>query len=335
MRRLHLPGLRQLLGVEIALVCNATTRSAEAFVAENGLRGAKVARSWEQVCQSPAVDVVWIAAPPGLHSEAACAALASDKHVFCQAPLCRNAAETSGMATAALGRPKVVTAVCPSHYGFKYSPFVVELLRRETLGRLLHMGFQGNCGVSVDPAAPPHWSQLDEWTGVNFLNATLIADTLFRWVGPPARLRAQTRVFTEVRADRLIQVPDHAMVFAEWENGMVGHLSWSGVSHGPERNRFEIHGENASLIYDFDTEQIWLCQRGRPKFQKIEVPAEFISEWRVEEQFVRAVRGQGAKPRPDFLDGARCLALAEAIHASSETADWADVHLPDEELFVS
>lgn len=334
MSRLHMPGLLKLPGVEISLVCNATMESAERFIGEHGIR-AKPVRSWEDVCQSPDVDVVWVGAPPALHAQAVCAALVSEKHAFCQAPLCINAAETTGMAAAALGRPHLVTAACPSSYGFKYSPFILELLRRETLGRLLHIGFQGNCNVGADPAAPPHWSQLSEMNGVNFLNVTLIADTIFRWVGPPSRLRAQTRVFAEVRAESLIQVPDYAIVSAEWENGMSGALVWSGVSHGPERNRMELHGERGSVIYDFDTEQIWLCQRGRPKFQKIEVPPDFVSEWRVEEGFIRAVRREGPKPRPDFLDGARCLALAEAIHASAHTADWAELHMPDEEFFVT
>jgi len=334
MGRVHLPALRKIEGIEIAAVCNSTEESAANFVRNNALHGDAVG-SWEQVCQRNDLDIVWIAAPPGVHADAACAALGSGKHAFCQAPLCLDAGETAGMAAAALGRPNLVSAVCPSMYGFRYSPFVAELIRRETLGPLRQVAFQGTRNTAADPTAPPHWSQLVEMTGVNFLNVTLIADTMLRWLGPPARIRAQTWVFTEVRDGRLIEVPDYAVVFAEWTSGLRGHMSWSGVAHGPERNRFELHGESASLIYDFDTEGIWLCQGARGRFQKIDVPAEFTAEWHVEEDFIRAVRGEGPRPRPDFLDGVRALALAESIHDSAHADDWAEVHLPDEELFIS
>lgn len=334
MEQVHLPALRKIEGAEIAAVCNSTVESAAAFIRKNGL-GAQPMATWEQVCQDPSLDVVWIAAPPGIHADVACAALGSGKHAFCQTPLCLDGGETTGMAAAALGRPNLVSTVCPSRYGFRFSPFVIELIRRDTLGPLRQLAFQGARNTAADPAAPPHWSQLFEMTGVNFLNVTLIADTLLRWVGLPVRLRAQTRIFDEVRDGRLIEVPDYAVVFAEWEKGLVGHLGWSGVAHGPERNRFELHGEKASLIYDFDTEGVWLCQGARGRFQKIEVPAEFTAEWRVEEEFIRAVRGEGPRPRPDFLDGARAMALAESIHESAHIDDWAEVHRPDEELFIS
>jgi len=334
MGRVHMPALRKIEGAEIVVVCNSTSESAANFIRANRLE-ADVAASWEQVCQRPDLDIIWIAAPPGIHADAACAALGTGKHAFCQAPLCLDAGETAGVAAAALGRPGLVSAVCPSIYGFRYSPFVLELIRRETLGPLKQLAFQGTRNTGADPMAPPHWSQLIEMAGVNFLNVTLIADTLLRWVGAPARLRAQTHIFTDVRDERLIDVPDYAVVFAEWPGGLRGHLSWSGMAHGPERNRFELHGEKASLIYDFDNEDIWLCQGPGGRFQRIEVPAEFTAEWRVEENFIRAVRGEAPRPRPDFLDGVRCLALAESIHDSAQTDDWAEVHLPDEELFIS
>lgn len=334
MGRVHLPALRKIAGVSIDAVCNSTVESAAAFIAHNGLDAEAVA-SWEQICQAPGLDVVWIAGPPGVNAEVACAALGCGKHTFCQSPLCLDAGETAGMAAAALGRPNLVSAVCPSMYGFRFSPFIIELIRRDTLGPLRQLAFQGTRNTAADPAAAPHWSQLVEMTGVNFLNVTLIADTLFRWVGAPARIKAQTRVFTEVRESRLIEVPDYAVVFAEWQGGLAGHMSWSGVAHGAERNRFELHGEKASVIYDFDTDGVWLCQGARGRFQKIEVPAEFTAEWRVEEAFVKAVRGEGPRPRPDFLDGARALALAESIHESAHANEWAEVHLPDEELFIS
>lgn len=334
MGRVHLPALRKIDGVEIVSVCNNTIESAVGFIGQNGL-DAQAVGSWDQVCQDPGLDVVWITAPPGVHAEAACAALGSGKHTFCQAPLCLDAGETAGMAAAALGRPNLVSAVCPSTYGFRFSPFITELIRRDTLGPLRQLAFQGARNTSADLSAPPHWSQLIEMTGINFLNVTLIADTLFRWVGAPVKLKAQTRVFTEVREGRLIEVPDYAVVFAEWGSGLAGHLSWSGVAHGTERNRFELHGERASLIYDFDTDGVWLCQGAHGRFQKIEVPAEFTAEWRVEEAFINAVRGEGPRPRPDFLDGARALALAESIHESAHTGEWTEVRLLDEELFIS
>src|SRR6476620_11338820 len=54
---------------------------------------ARLAGSWQQVLEDPAVDVVVVATPPASHAEIAREALWCGKHVFCEKPLATRSEE--------------------------------------------------------------------------------------------------------------------------------------------------------------------------------------------------------------------------------------------------
>ena len=65
------------------------------------LTGVAVYKSAYELIADPAVDVVDICVPTAGHAELVCAALAAGKHVFCEKPLCRTAAEVKRIVQAA------------------------------------------------------------------------------------------------------------------------------------------------------------------------------------------------------------------------------------------
>ena len=62
----HLPALKAIDGVQLAVVCNRRPESSARIAAEFGIPD--VAASWEDVVIRPDIDVVWIGTAPNLHA---------------------------------------------------------------------------------------------------------------------------------------------------------------------------------------------------------------------------------------------------------------------------
>ena len=89
--RLFLDGARQATGVEVVAVASRSQESAERFAQENGI--GRALGSYEALLADPEVEVVYIPLPNSLHIEWTVRALQAGKHVLCEKPLSRRAAE--------------------------------------------------------------------------------------------------------------------------------------------------------------------------------------------------------------------------------------------------
>ena len=95
----HIPGFRQIPGVEVAGVVNSTAASTASVAAEFGIP--KTYGSWEQLVEHPDVDAVAIAAVPSLQPAIAIRALQLGKPVFAEKPMAADLAGAEAMAKAA------------------------------------------------------------------------------------------------------------------------------------------------------------------------------------------------------------------------------------------
>jgi len=89
--RLFLAGARQAAGVEVLAVASRERASAERYAREHGIERAH--GSYDALLADPDVEVVYISLPNSLHVEWTVRALEAGKHVLCEKPLSRHAAE--------------------------------------------------------------------------------------------------------------------------------------------------------------------------------------------------------------------------------------------------
>src|SRR6185503_17290476 len=111
---------------------------------------------------------------------------------------------------------------------------------------------------------------------------------------------ARTRVAVPYRMDeergerRSVEVPDHVEVLADLASGAIARLHWSSVAGfmpGPEvwlfgsegTLRLEQRGRNDLVLSG--------GKRGDKEMAPIEIPADKKYAWRVEEEFISAIRG--------------------------------------------
>src|SRR5665213_1901855 len=84
-------GARQARGVEVVAIASREGARAEAQAQELGVPRAH--GSYEALLADPDVEAVYIALPNSLHVEWSLRALEAGKHVLCEKPLSRRAAE--------------------------------------------------------------------------------------------------------------------------------------------------------------------------------------------------------------------------------------------------
>lgn len=318
-RQRHLPNLRAIPGVDIRAVCNRSRESAAAFARDFGI--AEIAENWEQVVSRRDLDIIWIGTTPNLHAAITIAALHAGKHVFCQARMAMNLAEARFMLAAAESHSGQVTMLCPPPNAMKHGLFLKHLLQERAIGRVYHFHLRSLNAAWADSAAAAHWRQRTELSGNNILSVGIYGEVLGRFFGDPVSLCASGRVFIRQRQGYEVRVPDAVSVLSEWPDQVLGTLEWSGVARHSGHDRLEIFGSDGALTYDFATDEIFLGRSGDASLAPLAVPPEFIRQWTVEQDFIRAVREHG-HPEPSFRTGVRYMTFVEAIQQSLARCAW-------------
>ncbi|MEE9250768.1 MAG: Gfo/Idh/MocA family oxidoreductase [Alphaproteobacteria bacterium] len=111
---------------------------------------------WKALVTDPAVDVVDITTPNSLHKEMALAALAANKHVYCEKPLALTAAEAKQMVEAA------EAAGLKTLVGFNFlknpaTGMVKQIIDGGEIGKPVHFRGTFDEDALADPKAPFTW----------------------------------------------------------------------------------------------------------------------------------------------------------------------------------
>jgi predicted dehydrogenase len=329
-RSRHIPGLRALSGVEIVVVCNRRPESTAAAAREYGIP--RTCERWEDVVGDPDVDAVVVGTWPYLHCAITLAALEAGKHVLTEARMSMNAAEAHRMLSAARRHPDLVTQIVPSPYGLKGDEVVRELIRSGYLGELREVYLYSLNGALADPAAPLSWRQDAALSGFNMLALGILHETLLRWAPPPVRVLAQVHAFIPARIDpasgvrRPVGTPDSVQVLTQLENGARAVYQLSGVVSFGQGAGVHLHGSTGVLQYDLSADRIRGASRTRGRqaaqadeLEEIPIPAEKAGGWRVEADFVDAIRGGAPIRFTDFATGVAYMEFTEAVARSAQT----------------
>ncbi len=80
-----------------------------------------------------------------------------------------------------------------------------------------------------------------------------------------------------------------------------------------------MFGSEGTLRVDADTRRLFGARRGDTELSEIEVPAGERIGWRVEREFIGAIRGEEPVRRTTFADGVRYMEFTEAVAVSART----------------
>jgi predicted dehydrogenase len=319
-RSRHIPNLKSQTGVEIVSVCNRSRESAEKVAKEFGIP--RICQHWKELVESTDIDAVVIGTWPYLHCPVTLASLATGKHVLTEARMAMNAAEARHMLEASRRNPHLVTQVVPSPYTLKIDRTVQKLLTDGFVGELQALEVRANAASFLDRESTLHWRHDRDLSGFNILGMGIWYEAVMRWVGEAKTVSAMTRVSVKQRKNssgitQTVSVPDHVDVLSEMACGAQARFQFStvtGLAPGPE---VWLFGSEGTLRYDASSEKLLGARRGETALHEIAIPAELAIGWRVEEEFINAIRGVEKVRFTTFEDGLKYMQFTEAVSRSA------------------
>ncbi len=319
-----LPGL-----MKVAAVCDVDLERSAALARGHG---AAACRDWRELIASETVDAVIVATPNKFLREIVLAALAANKHVLCEKPLGRNAAEAEEMCRAAADRGRVLK----TGFNHRFHPAIREARSLAAAGELGTLYYaKAAYGHGGRPGYETEWrASREACGGGELLDQGVHVIDLFRWF-----LGEFDEVFGRVETYFWnIEAEDNAFALfrtAE-DRTAVLHTSWTQWKN---RFSFELYGEQGYLVVDglggsYGPERLVVGKRrtraaagpnpggasvyagGAPEERVVEFPGPDVS-WAAElEEFAAAVR-EGREPLGSGRDGLMANRLIGAIYESA------------------
>ena len=317
---MHIPKLQAIEGVEIVSVCNRSRTSSERVARQFGIP--TVYETWADLIEADDTDAIVVGTWPYLHCATTLAALASGKHILCEARMAMNLEEAQLMHDAAQSSPDLVAQIVPSPMTLWADKTIQRLIAEGYAGEILSVELRSSGSAFIDRDSPMHWRQDYELSGMNIMTMGIWYEAMRRWVGDPLRVFAQGKTFTKMRRDtetgvmRPIRVPEHIDVVMDMICGASAYLKISTIQGLADENEATIYGSEGTIR--MGDGKIYGARRGEEALGEIEIRPEDHGEWRVEEEFVNAIHGLEKVTHTPLDIGIKYMEFTEAVNRSME-----------------
>ncbi len=320
-RKMHIPKLMEIPGVELAEVANRTTISAEKVSAEFNIP--RIRSSWQEIVGSKEVDAIIIGTWPYLHCEASCAALKSGKHVLCEARMAMNHSEAKQKLDASESSPHLIAQLVPAPFTLHADKTICEYIEQGRLGKLLYFQVEYQTNSLSDATGFLHWRRNRKYSGENTMVLGIIYESLLRWLAPAKKVRATGHVFInkaydpELEKQVSIEVPDYLSIQMEMKNGMYGSMLISELGLHASQPTINIVGTEGCLKLEFVPDgRLWYGAKTEDSLQEVIIDPQNRGSWRVEEEFINAVRGKEEVTLTSFATGVEYMHFTQAVMES-------------------
>jgi len=129
----HLPSIVSLGGIEVVAFCDIVIERAQASAKEFGQPDALVCTDYREVLALTDIDVIHVCTPNSSHAEISIAAMKAGKHVMCEKPMAKTAAEAKAMLNTSKETGKLLTIGYQNRFR-EDSLFIKGLCERGELG---------------------------------------------------------------------------------------------------------------------------------------------------------------------------------------------------------
>jgi predicted dehydrogenase len=336
---------------DLVAICGRDQKAVQEAQKRYGYR--KHYTDWKKMLDDKEVQLFDNGGPNDAHAEPSIAAARAGKHVFCEKPLARTAAEAKTM----LDAVKKAKVKHQAAFNYRFVPAVrqaYELIKSGKLGRIYHYrAVYLQEWIMPQYDTPLIWRLQKKLAGSGALGdlGAHIIDLGRHLIGEIESVSALTRTFIEHRA-RLdgkgtgkVDVDDAFVSVVEFENGAIGTLEATRYAGGRKNhNRFEINGEKGTIVFDLERlnelEVYWVDEepketRGFHRINVTEGYHPFISNWwphghiigwehamvhEVNHLLDCIVNDKDVAPLgADFEDGYRCAVICDAIVESAQS----------------
>lgn len=315
----HIPGFQALDEVEIIAISNRSLASAEKVCQEFNIPEAY--DDWTKIIYHPKINAIMIGTWPNMHALLSLEALKAGKHLLCEARMARSLTEAQSMLKESRLRPAQITQIVPAPFTFKYDAEIIRLIKEGYFGDLLAVNARFNFNRFFDKDAPMHWRENREISGDNIMLMGILYESMSRWFGPVKSLLASGKIFSETKAYEGIQVkvniPEHLNIIADLPCGAEAYLQFSSVTALEDDPQVVwIFGSKGTAKLDLKDDLLLLAKKGESELKKHQFAPPSGAIWRVEEEFINAIRGLEKVKLTTFETAIEYMEFTEAVKQS-------------------
>ena len=269
-RKKSAPSFNKIDHSELVAVGSRTPENARKFAAEHIIN--KCYDDPLQVISDPDVYAVYIATPPGSHTEYALRIIEAGKPVYIEKPMARTYQECL-LINEAAARNNVPVYVAYYRRSLAYFLKVKEILAQEKLGRVLALHTDQHFSARPEDfnRASPPWRVVPEISGGGYFHdvGCHALDILFYLFGDPVSVTGSATNLAgiydpEDTVTALVQLPGNLLLTGNWS---------FVVPEAYQRDRIYVTGEHGNLSFSvFSFEPIRLEIRGDASRISVEPP---------------------------------------------------------------
>ena len=324
----HIPELQKIKGVNIISVCNRSEKSSLKVAREFGIK--RVANNWQEIVEDEDIDAVVIGTWPNMHEIISTAALMSGKHVLCEARMAMNASEAAEMLRVSRCFPLLTAQIVPGPFTFPFDETIMDILKKEKLGQLFAVNVSFNSNSFISKSKEMSWRENIDLSGLNTMMMGIVYESLARWLGHASSVKASGKVFTSPKLWegnlKPVEIPEHLDIIADMYCGAQANMQFSSVTGMAENHQdIWVFGSEGTLHLDLASQTLKVGTRDK-KLTPVKLIKSKYSEWRVEEEFINAIRCVEPVKYTTFEDGFKYMEFTEAVALSRKTGKT--VNLP-------
>lgn len=311
----HGQALGEVAGARLVAVCDTVPDRASAFAAQYG--GRPYTRA-EDLVADPAVEVVIVATPSGLHAPLAILAAAAGKHLLVEKPLALITADCLAVAKAARQAGVRLGVVHPN----RFLPTVAALrqaVSNGAFGQLTHGAATVRWHRGQDYYDQAAWRGTVAMDGGVLFNQAIHNIDLLQWIFGPVET-VQGTVATQLRR---IEAEDLGAAVVRFASGAVGVIEASATVF-PENleETLAVFGSHGTAVLGGRSigggVRAWRFAAGGPEPPAVEPVPPHWGQRAVIADMVRAIE-TGEQPAVSGTEALRAIAIIQAIYESNRT----------------
>jgi|TARA_B100000809_G_scaffold261617_1_gene310873 predicted dehydrogenase len=320
-RAVHIPGFQRIPECQIAAVANRSMESSRRVTDEFNIPRAYA--GWRDLLDDDSIDAVCIGTWPYMHRTLTVAALESGKHVLCQARMANTAQEARDMLDASLRHPELISQLVPTSQTYRIDNVLKRMINDGFLGEILSVELQRLQTRFPTVDGDLDWRHDVAFSGYNTLNIGASYEAMMRWLGRSNRVMAMSKVHVPYRRNgsgdlTSVGVADHVDILFELAGGAQVHMRASETTGLSTGNHTWIYGSEGTIHVD-RRQNVFAGRRGDSELAQVPNPREAQAYYRVEEEFINAIRGIERITMAPFETGVHYMEWTEAVYRSSQT----------------
>ena len=326
-KKFHIPNFQQLDNVEVIAVCNRSYESGKKVADEFGIDS--VYDNWIDLLSNDDIDAICIGTWPYMHEVLVTESLKNNKHVMTEARMTFDFESSKKMLEASKRKPHLICQIVPAPMTLKFDKYIRKTIAENKIGNVIQVDISINhqTPISVSGGYPDfnssnHWRSDINFSGMNTMQLGIWYEAMMRWVGAAKNVMSISRITvnTKINEDdyEYIRIPDNVNVIGELDIGGLYNIQMSTVKGHAPLDSVMIYGTTGTIKLDCVNYDLFMAN-DKSELKKINIPSEFQSSWRVEEEFINAIIGKEKISHTTFETGLRYMEFVEAVRKSSES----------------